>query len=122
MPGVRGFGYFLRFWLPVYLYAGLIFVLSAQSTADFGPRILWGDKLIHLVEYAILGYLLTRAMANSHNLKLKTHFRLFAICIGVLYGLSDEFHQYFVPGREVEFFDFAANALGVILGQIFWKG
>ena len=112
---------FLKFWLPVYLYAGLIFIHSAQSSAPFVPEILYGDKLLHFVEYAILGYLIARAAKNSSSLKLRVHFRIFAVSLASLYGLSDEFHQYFVPGREVEILDVLADAAGAVFGQMFLR-
>lgn len=112
----------MKFWVPVYLYAGLIFFLSSLSFApSLGPKILHIDKLLHFTEYGILGYLLARAARNSDSLYLKAHFRIFAVSLGVLYGLSDEFHQYFVPGRDVEILDVVADSLGVFVGQIFLR-
>ncbi len=115
--------HFLRFWLPVYLYAGLIFIYSSLSSPPpLAPPILYGDKLLHLVEYALLGYLIARAAKNSSSLKLRAHFRIGAVCIAILYGLSDEFHQYFVPGREVEVLDVLADGVGAFLGQLLLRG
>jgi len=79
---------------------------------------LHGDKLLHLVEYAILGYLVARAAKNSSSLRLRANFRIFAVAFAVIYGLSDELHQYFVPGREVEILDVLADGAGAFLGQI----
>ena len=77
--------------------------------------------MLHFVEYAILGYLIARAAKNSSSLKLRAHFRIFAVSLASLYGLSDEFHQYFVPGREVEILDALADAAGAALGQMFLR-
>lgn len=77
--------------------------------------------MLHFVEYAILGYLIARAAKNSSSLKLKAHFRIFAVSLASLYGLSDEFHQYFVPGREVEILDALADAAGAVFGQMFLR-
>jgi len=114
--------HFLKFWLPVYVYAAIIFIFSSQSITTFGPSIFLLDKLLHVFEYAILGYLLARAAGCSSNQALKAHFRIFAVCLGALYGVSDEFHQYFVPGREVEVLDVLSDGAGALLGQMFWKG
>lgn len=113
---------FLKFWLPVYVYAAIIFFFSSMSLPPMAPKGLYGDKLLHLGEYAILGYLIARAARNSGNLKLSMHFRLFAICAALLYGLGDEFHQYFVPGREVDIFDVLADGIGATLGQMIFRG
>ena len=118
MPVKNRYIHFLRFWLPVYLYAALIFAYSSLSSPPVAPRMLHGDKLLHLVEYAILGYLVARAAKNSSSLRLRANFRIFAVAFAVIYGLSDELHQYFVPGREVEILDVLADGAGAFLGQI----
>ncbi|MFH1045711.1 MAG: VanZ family protein [Candidatus Omnitrophota bacterium] len=115
-PRWRNFG---RFWLPVYGYAAVIFGLSALPATHRVPPIFFADKLLHLLEYAILGYLLGRAAGHSENPGLKAHFRLFAVLVALLYGISDEFHQYFVPGRNVDVLDALADGLGALLGQ--WR-
>jgi VanZ family protein len=38
------------------------------------------------------------------------------VILVVLYGLLDEFHQYFVPGRTVDIYDALADAAGALLG------
>ena len=122
MVNKSGYAHFLRFWLPVYLYAGIIFIYSSQSSPALVPKILYGDKLLHLIEYAILAYLIARAAKNSPSLKLRAHFRILAIGLAFLYGLSDELHQYFVPGREAEILDVLTNGVGAYLGQILFRG
>ncbi|MCQ9208844.1 MAG: VanZ family protein [Omnitrophica bacterium] len=114
--------HFSRFWLPVYLYAALIFIYSSLSSPVGIPKILYADKLLHFIEYAILAYLLARAAKHSSSSRLRADFRIFAVYIAVLYGLSDEFHQYFVPGREPEILDLLADGLGAFLGQLMVKG
>lgn len=115
--------HFVKYWLPVYLYAGLIFFYSSLSFPPLlAPKILHADKLLHLVEYAILGYLIARAARNSSSLRLSRQFRIFAVLLGLLYGLTDEFHQYFVPGRKVEILDLLADGTGALLGQMFFRG
>ena len=42
---------------------------------------------------------------------------LFAMIIGTLYGVSDEFHQSFVPGRTASIWDLAADSIGVAIAQ-----
>jgi VanZ family protein len=43
--------------------------------------------------------------------------QLWLVALAVmLYGISDEFHQYFVPGRSVDVYDVLADALGGLLG------
>lgn len=119
MPDKSGYTHFLKFWFPVYVYAGLIFLYSSQSVIRLAPRILHEDRLLHFVEYTILSFLIARAAMNSSSLKLKVHFRLFAVILAFVYGISDEFHQYFVPGRIPDILDVFADGAGALFGQLF---
>lgn len=121
MAGKSDYTHFLKFWFPVYVYAGLIFVYSSQSLISLAPPILHGDKLLHVVEYAILSFLIARAAINSSSLKLKAHFRLLGIILAFVYGISDEFHQYFVPGRVADILDVCADGAGALFGQFFLR-
>jgi len=96
-------------------WAILIFYLSSQSGID-APMLFPGqDKLFHLVVFGILGFLLMGSLpASPDGYRLR---QLWWVAFAVmLYGVSDEFHQYFVPGRSVEVLDVLADALGGLLG------
>jgi VanZ family protein len=45
----------------------------------------------------------------------------FTVIICALYGISDEFHQSFVPNRDCEFMDWAADFVGIILAALIIK-
>lgn len=103
------------FLLGAVTWAGLIFYLSSQPSID-APALFPGqDKLFHLVVFGALGFLLMGTLpAAPHGYRRQ---QLWGVAIVVLlYGISDEFHQHFVPGRSVEFFDVVADALGGLLG------
>lgn len=113
----------LKFYLPALLWAGLIFYLSHQSyiqTPELGIN--FTDKLGHFGVYAILGYLIIRATTLNQPKKLIPRNLIFSAILALLYGASDEFHQYFIPGRCLEFDDFIADALGAIVAIMifFW--
>jgi VanZ family protein len=102
----------MRLWLPVVLWAALIFAFS--SIPDLGTGLGGWDmvlrKLAHAGEYAVLGALLLRAVANVP----------LAVALGTLYAISDEIHQAFVPGRQGSPVDVAIDALGVVCGVALW--
>ena len=107
---------FLLFWLPILLYVGLIFILSAQS--DLKPPIKFpqSDKLMHLLEYGVLGLLLARAI---HAVWPRlTPAALLSLCIGIAIGTGDELFQSTVAGREPSALDLLADTLGVGLAQL----
>lgn len=106
----------LRAWLPALAWAGAIFFLSSRSRLPEGPELIpHFDKVAHFGAYALLGLLLARAV-RATELPLAA-----AVALGWLYGASDEWHQSFVPGRSVDAWDWAADALGVLAGVYLFK-
>lgn len=98
-------------WLPALCWMGVIFFLSAQSSLPSPPdRLLTFilRKIGHVVVYAILALLLLRATASFKRPVL------YAALIAVLYAISDELHQSFVPGREATLRDVAIDAAAAI--------
>ncbi len=81
------------------------------------------DKIVHVVEYAILGFLLARAMGKYTF--FRQSMRLLAaivLLVGVVYGISDEFHQMSVPNRTASFYDVIADSVGIFIGVfIYYK-
>jgi VanZ family protein len=103
---------------PAILYAALIFILSANPSIAPPPGFVFEDKIYHFIEYGIFSFLLFLAFYHSRKEFLKKNFFLLSCIIGITYGLSDEIHQSFVPGRSCEFLDFVADCLGILLVQI----
>ena len=110
-----------RWWAPVYLYAGLIFVLSSIPAPIPPVGVPFFDKWIHLVEYGVFGFLLARALASDSPKRLRENFRLWAIVFACLYGLSDEWHQLFVPMRQSSLWDALFDTIGASIGQFFFS-
>ena len=103
---------FFYYWLPVLVYAGLIFYFSSLPTIPQPIlEIIPETFILHMIEYAILSILLFRALINSNNV-LRNNVALLAITIATLYGITDEIHQLFVPGRVFSHFDIIANFIG----------
>jgi VanZ family protein len=109
------------FWMPVLLYAGMIFYLSSQPL-DFiheGPFPHW-DKVAHGTEYGLFCYLLLRALRGTFPRPVTPALAALAVLIAVAYGASDEFHQAFVPYRDSDVFDVVADAGGASLVSAVW--
>jgi VanZ family protein len=62
-------------------------------------------KLAHFTEYAILGLLAARAFLGSGRRSLRKSWLLLSLLLVILYALSDEFHQLFVPSRTGSIYD-----------------
>jgi VanZ family protein len=102
----------LTVWLPVVVWAAVIFTLSAIPSLSTGLG-LWDTILrkgAHITEYAILGALLLRAFQHEAP----------ALAAGIAYAASDELHQHFVRGRHGAPVDVAIDAIGVAAGMLVW--
>jgi VanZ family protein len=103
----------LTHWLPVVLWAALIFALSSIPSLSSGLGT-WDvvlRKAAHVTEYAVLGLLLIRALLREAP----------ALALGVLYAVSDELHQAFVRGRHASPADVVMDCAGLVLGVLVWR-
>jgi len=92
------------------------FVSSSRSTVTIpfdAP-----DYYAHAAAYSVLGFLLTRALAGGELAAMTLRLALIATVLGTLYGISDEFHQSFVPGRMATVSDVIADGVGALLGAL----
>lgn len=122
-------------WMLVVFCAGFIFFMSSNSDTGlnddlglfslifqdlktlqaqlFGPEVDVVSSIAHFCEYAVFGALLTNALRC--HMPLCRAF-LVAVACASLYGVSDEFHQLFVPGRMCDPFDWIVDTAGATLG------
>ena len=103
--------FYLNKHLPLILWCAFIYYLSSISkTADIGPTY-WTNfiakKSAHLVEYAILAFLSYRSFNKS---------KLLTLIFTLLYAVSDEWHQQFIPFRESRIRDILIDQVGALLG------
>ncbi|MDI6891155.1 MAG: VanZ family protein [Thermodesulfovibrionales bacterium] len=100
-------------------YCIFIFALSSSSKPLLPTPSFYGaDKVIHGIEYTVLGLLLSRSIFNS-NLRFSGKFLIIlTVALAILYGISDEIHQAFIPGRDTSPWDVLADGLGGTLGVL----
>lgn len=104
---------FLKYWFPPLAWAVVIFLFSSRAvpvTSEF----YWNDfilkKTAHIIEYAILVILLYRAFTGGG--KTKKQAMVFSFLLTLVYAISDEIHQSFVPGRESRIRDVIFDTIG----------
>ena len=103
-----------KLWVPVVVWAGVIFYFSAipylktNLEYDFFLR-----KIAHILEYLILTFFLYRALKGSFNLNALRLF-VYPFALSFIYAMSDEIHQYFVPGRSCSFKDVLIDTVGIL--------
>ena len=119
------------FWLLATACAGCIFWLSSkdgnqsQNMSDSVRGILMKllgpllnsfivRKFAHFFEYAVLGFLIGCALFLSR----RRFSPITAVICSALYSISDEIHQYFVPGRACRIFDVGVDTLGALTGTL----
>lgn len=68
-------------------------------------------KIAHFSEYCILGILLYINIKPYSN-----KYIIYSFIASLLYAISDEIHQYFVPGRACKLFDIFVDLFGAITG------
>lgn len=101
--------WFIMYVLPVLLYMAAIFYFSSMSMPpSTGISFRFFDKVEHAFEYFLLSMLLLRMFKHY----LAKHPYALSIAVSALYGVSDEVHQFFVPGRVFAVSDMIANAAG----------
>jgi len=113
----------LRPWIPAVLWAATIFVLSSfPGSAYPATNLVNADKLVHVALYGLLGALCARGFVHDRGRGLWSALALAAL-VSTLYGISDELHQAFVPGRNSDWRDVVADAVGSLLGAawITWR-
>lgn len=92
-------------------WAALLFGLSslpAGSTPTSPFSFPGDDKVVHAALYAVLGALLRVALGRTGP----------AIALAAAYGVTDEVHQAFVPGRDADVFDWIADVVGAVVGAL----
>ena len=133
---------FLRYWVPVLVWLGLIFIgstdlMSAEHTSRIiGPILRWLHptislagiakvqfivrKAAHVSEYAVLSALIFRAFVRTVWVGRLMLSAAVVLLLCAAYAASDEFHQSFVPSRTASMRDVLIDIGGVILGMMIY--
>ena len=134
-------GRFLKYWLPLVIWLGVIFVgstnvMSTEHTSRYivpfllwlkpgmSPHAIWmilvvARKCAHVIEYTVLALLLWRALRSVPALQTKTSMVFGAVLLGcALFAASDEFHQTFVQSRTPSVRDVLLDVGGALLGLL----
>jgi VanZ family protein len=102
------------------LYCGFIFLLSNQSTLPLPMAFPHQDKLVHGSAYAVMAWFAWRSFSHAQKPILWVGIASVIFCS--FYGITDEFHQSFVPGRDADVWDWLADTLGsFIMASILYR-
>ena len=132
---------FLIYWLPLFLWMGIIFTASSDaesahhSSIYFEPLMRWlfpsmsqahieqlhyaFRKCCHMTEFAVLAVLMWRAIRQPQR-NDRRNWRWdeagLALSLVFLYAASDELHQVFIPSRTGQISDVVVDVLGGAIG------
>ena len=93
----------------IILWMGAIFAGSSTEGSGIPGEIMVVSKVLHLIEYAILGFLILPIAGEANPL-------VTAVLVSTAYAASDELHQWFVPGREAAVRDVVIDMAGSVIG------
>ncbi len=93
-------------------------IASQKVVADPVPLVEKIGRNGHVLEYAILGLLAYRAFRISGAHKPVLFLIAAAVLLATLYGLSDEFHQLFIPERDFDLNDLGLDVIGAMIGTV----
>lgn len=99
----------------------LIFFLSAQPSLPIVSLFYGADLLAHVAFYGVLCVLLVRSLVPP---QVRTWKRVLILTILVIaYGVTDEYHQSFVAGRDASAWDILADGTGgfLVAVALFWR-
>lgn len=109
-------------WNRVYAISIVIIILAGSSVPgknipevfSFTP-----DKLIHCLEYAVLGFFLFRWLRLEYVSNTLSRISSTTFILGSLIGALDENYQRLIPGRSPDFWDWVLDSIGVLLSVLF---
>jgi VanZ family protein len=115
-----------RRWLPAVVWTIAILTVSSVPAPTLGPPLFPGcDKIAHFIEYSILGIALRfwaiergggGRRGTSGWVWERVRVRVAFLGGALVFAALDEVHQRLIPGRTMDFWDFTADACGLVVG------
>lgn len=106
-------------WLPAIIWMGIIFYFSSRARTTVSDKYILNFifyKTLHIMEYALLYFFLFLGFCFTKELKLsRKEIFVFPVFFAILYGISDEIHQTFIPTREGRLRDVFIDIAGILL-------
>ena len=104
--------------IPLIIYWLILFILTSLPGKE-AITIGVNDKIEHFGAYGLLSAILYLNLLFQEKFKLFSKYpATFTLIVASLYGMVDELHQLFVPGRSADVRDWLADFIGAVLGVI----
>jgi VanZ family protein len=92
----------------------LIYYLSSIHGNSFVGLLGDYDKPVHLLIYTILAFLF---YLSFNKTGIRKYLLLLSFLFAIVYGITDEIHQLYVPYRDASIGDVMADSIGALLGS-----
>ncbi len=112
---------FIKYWLPVIIYATLIFHISSVPGEDIPDVFPSQSYIFHFLEYLAFAFLIKRAIKEYCPKETNKRRVVVVVAIVFVYALFDEFHQSFIPNRAASLSDVFIDVLGSFVGSLIYK-
>lgn len=106
-------------WGPVVLWMAIVFLVSSLSRPAMASRV--PDWISHPLEYAVGSALFCRALTEGRGRPLSLRAAAAATLLATLYGVTDEYHQSFVPGRTSDPADVGKDFAGAAAASFLYR-
>lgn len=108
----------IKLWAPPLIWAAIIYKLS-DGRVPSASSVYWQDfafkKSAHIFFYGVLAVLTYRGLIGEGVGKKKA--AIWALMLAIFYGVTDEYHQSFVQGREARLRDIGFDGIGAAFGS-----
>ena len=108
-------------WARVFaLVVALVIIAGSSVPGNNIPSVFkfTPDKLIHCLEYAVLGVFIFRWIRLELDASPMTKVRVTAFLLGSFMGIIDENYQRLIPGRQSDFWDWVLDSVGVVIAIV----
>jgi VanZ family protein len=108
-------------WIPVVLWMAIVFSFSSLPSSRLGRLSRAPDWITHPLEYAAGAVLVARALGSGAGRPLGARGAVLATLLATAYGVTDEYHQSFVPGRIADPADVAKDLAGAAAASLVYR-
>lgn len=106
---------FLQFQLPAFAWALFIFTVSSIPQVKLPNLVAYSDKVVHAGVFFILCWLFHVAFRFQGKIFFHKHSLVIAFLLTSFFGITDEYHQLFTPGRSTDLFDWVSDTTGALI-------
>lgn len=101
-------------WIITIIMAIIIFYASSLTFSGVG-KTSYMSYIYHFTAFSYLSLFLLISLTKGKPIK---NLIILGIILAIIYGISDEIHQYFVPGRQSALKDILVNSIGIFITGI----